>query len=338
MIDIDGRSGEGGGQILRTSLALSLITGKAFRMHHIRGGRRKPGLLRQHLTGVRAAATVGAATVDGAELHSSELVFEPGPVQPGDYHFAVGTAGSAVLVLQTVLPALLTASGPSQLTVEGGTHAASAPPYPYFAKTYLPVVERMGPTLRSTLVRPGFYPAGGGRIDLAIRPAAGLEPLEICDRGALRRVRVSAIVSALPKHIGTRELVEIRRRLGLDRDSGRVVVVDEPRGPGNAVTIEAECDGITEVFTGFGRKGVRAETVAALAARAFESWRDSGVPVGEHLADQLLLPMALAGGGRFVTTEPSRHTTTNIETIRRFLDVRILVEERGSAFVITVGG
>jgi RNA 3'-terminal phosphate cyclase (ATP) len=161
MLTIDGSQSEGGGQVLRSSLALSLVTGRPFAIENIRAGRKKPGLLRQHLTAVLAAAEVSAAEVEGAALASRRLLFRPGRVRAGDYAFRVGTAGSATLVLQTVLPALLLAEGESTLTLEGGTHNPMAPPVDFLENAYLPLVNRLGPRVKVQLVRPGFYPAGG---------------------------------------------------------------------------------------------------------------------------------------------------------------------------------
>ena len=174
-LKIDCSMGEGGGQILRSSLALSLVMGRSIRIEKIRAGRKKPGLLRQHLTAARAAAEIGRAQVRGVELGSEELEFAPGVVVPGEYRFAVGSAGSATLVLQTVLPALLTASGPSQLVLEGGTHNPMAPPFDFLEKAFLPCIRRMGPRVEATLTRPGFYPAGGGAFEVAIEPVERLE-------------------------------------------------------------------------------------------------------------------------------------------------------------------
>lgn len=179
MIIIDGSIGEGGGQILRTALALSMVTGQPFRIENIRAGREKPGLLRQHLTAVNAAATICTATVDGAAIGSRELTFTPEKAKPGEYTFSIGSAGSTTLVLQTVLPALLTADGPSSLTLEGGTHNPHAPPIDFLERTFLPLINRMGPTVTVTLERAGFYPAGGGRVVVKIQPAAKLSSVHL---------------------------------------------------------------------------------------------------------------------------------------------------------------
>ena len=326
MIVLDGSFGEGGGQILRSALGLSLVTGKAFRIEKVRAGREKPGLRRQHLTAVQAAARLGGARVAGAEVGSGTLSFEPGRVKAGDHTFAVGTAGSATLVFQAVLPALLRADGPSTLRFEGGTHNPLAPPFEFLEKTFVPLLRRMGARVTLSLERRGFYPAGGGRFTATIEPAP-LSRLEIPERGEVRPLRATAVVSALPADIARRELATLASRLPL----GRAEVVEEkaPHGPGNAAWVEVESEALTEVFSAVGERGVRAEAVAERLAAEVRAYLDGGAPVGEHLADQLLLPMALAGGGAFVTGPLSSHATTHVEVIRRFLDVPIAVERRG---------
>ncbi len=322
MITIDGSFGEGGGQILRTALALSLVTGKPFTIEQIRANRKKPGLLNQHLTAVRAAAEVGGAAVEGDSLRSGFLVFEPGEVRAGDYHFDVGTAGSTTLVLQTVLPALILAGGPSQLRLEGGTHNMNAPPFDFLQKAFLPLLERMGPKFEAILERPGFYPAGGGRAAIRIEPAEKLYPLQLLDRGKLVRQSACAVVSRLPMHIAQREVDTIRRKLSWRKEWVTTEEV-EADGPGNMVTVEVQSQHVTELFAGFGRIGMPAERVATGVAREVKRYLESGAPVGEHLADQLLVPLAIAGAGSFRTLCLSGHTTTNIQTIQRFLDVPI---------------
>ena len=335
MITIDGSAGEGGGQILRTALALSLVTDQPFRIHNIRAGRQKPGLLRQHLTAVEAAAKVGNASTDGAILGSQELVFKPGKVQPGDYHFAVGTAGSATLVLQTVLPALIIGSRSSRLTLEGGTHNAHAPPFEFLQRAFLPLVNRMGASIIARLERAGFYPAGGGRFSVEIVPAEKLKPLHLFDRGEIKSRSATAIIANLPHTIGTRELKVVAETLAWASDCLRVQHV-ESISPGNALLLELAFENITELFTGFGERGVRAETVAENAVHEVREYLASSAPVGEHLADQLLIPIALAGSGAFRTTKLSRHTTTNIDTIAKFLPATFTVETAEHGSVISL--
>ena len=326
MLLLDGSAGEGGGQILRTALGLSLVTGTPFTIERIRAGREKPGLLRQHLTAVQAAAAIGKADVSGAALGSRVLTFRPGAVEPGFYSFSVGTAGSATLVLQTVLPALLTAGGPSTLSLEGGTHNAWAPPFDFLEKAFLPLLARMGAKVAVKLERRGFYPAGGGRFKAVIEPASRLERLELPERGKVRALRGAAIVASLPAGIAQRELKVLERSLSMDRTRLKVIEDRESTGPGNVVFVEVESESVTEVFTGFGEKRVSAEAVAGTLAKEVREYLEADVPVGEYLADQLLIPLALAGGGSFLTPPLSSHSTTNIAVIEMFLSRKFQVE------------
>ncbi len=326
MITIDGSQGEGGGQILRTSLAMSMLTGKPFRIERIRSGRPKPGLLRQHLTAARAAAEIGQAEIEGATLGSTELAFTPGKTRGGEYRFDVGSAGSTTLVLQTILPGLITADEPSRVSISGGTHNIHAPPFDFLQRAFLPLLRRMGPRVDVTLQRAGFYPVGGGRIMVEIQPVESLRRIDLVERGRITRRCARAVVSKIPLDVARREVDTVRRRLSWPADCTHVEELDSP-GPGNALTIEIESTHVTEVFTGFGRRGVRAEKVAADAAREAKRYLEAAVPVGEHLADQLLIPMAMAGGGTFRASAVTLHTTTNIETVKRFLDVSIDVQQ-----------
>ncbi|HWR83392.1 MAG TPA: RNA 3'-terminal phosphate cyclase [Candidatus Deferrimicrobium sp.] len=326
IIHIDGSFGEGGGQILRTSLALSLVTGKPFHITNIRAGRGKPGLMRQHLTAVEAAARVGAADVEGNSLGSPELTFRPQAVVAGQYSFAVGTAGSCTLVLQTILPALLTASEPSHIILEGGTHNPMAPPFDFLIGTYLPIVNRMGPRVAAVLERPGFFPAGGGRMTVEIEPAGALSPITLLERGPVQKQSARAMVARLPRTIAERELEVIRETLALDRNALQVEEVSDSKGPGNVILVEVASRYVTETFTGFGERGVPAEQIAQKTAQAVREYLKAEVPVGRYLADQLLVPLALAGGGSFRTLSPTDHTTTNVEVIKRFLDVDVSVD------------
>ena len=326
MITIDGSYGEGGGQILRTSLALSLVTGKPFSIRDIRAGRKKPGLMRQHLTAVNAAAQIGRAAIEGNRIGSRAFTFEPETVKPGDYRFAIGSAGSCTLVFQTILPALLTAGGPSEIILEGGTHNPFAPPFDFLQNAFLPIINRMGPGVDAVLEKPGFYPAGGGSFRVSIDPSA-LDRIDLLERGRLVNTTARAAVANLPVHIANRELKVIHDALEWDREQLKAVEVKNSQGPGNILTITIESDHITEVFTGFGEKGVSAEKVSGRAVRSVREYLNSNVPVGRYLADQLLVPMALAGGGKFRTLSPTLHTTTNIEIVKKFLDVEITANE-----------
>ncbi len=338
MLTIDGSAGEGGGQVLRTSLALSAITGQAFRMVKVRARRSRPGLMRQHLTAVQAAAAIAGATVEGAALGSTEIAFAPGAIVAGAHRFAVGTAGSATLVCQTVLPPLLLCGEESSLLLEGGTHNPHAPPFHYLDRVFLPLVRRMGPRVEATLDAPGFYPAGGGCFRVDIAPAPSLASFDLLERGEVVARRARALVASLPRSIAERELRVVGQRLGLDAAALTVDVVERSWGPGNAVMIEIECEHVTELFTGFGERGVRAEVVAERAAAEASEYLAAGAPVGPHLADQLLMPLALAGGGAFRSLEPSLHARTQADVIRAFLGVDTRMEPvSGTVWHVEVG-
>ena len=324
MVTIDGSYNEGGGQILRTALALSLSTRTPFRIEKIRAGRKQPGLLRQHLAAVKAAAQIGKAEVRGDEIGSQELSFIPKDIIAGEYKFSVGTAGSTSLVLQTVLPVLMLASKPSALTLEGGTHNPYAPPYDFLEKALVPLLNRIGGRVRTELHTPRFYPAGGGVMKVMIEPPSGLNSLVLTERGQARGRTARVLIANLPRAIAERELAVIGEKLSWEPACRKIEAVAS-RGPGNVVLLEVESEHVSEVFAGFGERGVRAETVAEQVVLAARRYLASEAAVGEHLADQLLLPMALAKGGVFTTLPPSRHTLTGIHTIGRFLSTKICV-------------
>jgi RNA 3'-terminal phosphate cyclase (ATP) len=326
MITIDGSHNEGGGQILRTALTLSLATRTPFRIEKIRAGRKRPGLLRQHLTAVQAAAQIGRAEVEGDQINSQELVFTPREVVPGEYRFSIGTAGSTTLVLQTLLPVLMLASKPSVLTIEGGTHNPAAPPYDFLEKAFVPLLNRLGSRVTTELITPGFFPAGGGAIRVTIDPAPEFKTLELKSRGDPRGRMARAVVSNLPRNIADRELAVVAEKLSWE--PAALTVEDWPsRGPGNVLLLEVASENVTEMFTGFGERNLRSEAVAEMAVNQARRYLAAGVAVGEHLADQLLLPLALTKGGVFTTLPLSRHSQTNIETIGRFLSAEIQVSQ-----------
>lgn len=318
MISIDGSEGEGGGQVVRNACALSLVTGTPFRITNVRGKRSKPGLMRQHVTAVEAACGVGSATCEGLSVGSNEMLFTPGQVVPGEYRFAVGTAGSTGLVLQTVLMPLLLANAPSRLVLEGGTHNMLAPPFDFIARCYLPVINRMGPQVSARLVRHGFYPRGGGRIEVDIMPAP-LRPIDCIERGPLLGRSAQALVAALPLEIAQRELQTARRLLDWPADSFSAQRLPDDQGPGNILLLAAEHAHATEIVSGFGKMGVSAEHLAKAAAGRMAGYLQSAACIGPYLSDQLLLPFALAGGGRFTTVKPSQHSLTAAQIISRFL-------------------
>jgi len=348
MLVIDGSYGEGGGQVLRTALSLAILTGRPVRFEHIRAGRRKPGLRPQHLTGVRAAAAVCDARLEGAELGSQTLTFVPGgPPRPGEYIFDVteaargGSAGSVSLVLQTVLLPLALAGGKSHLTLRGGTHVPWAPPVPYLEHVFLPHLAQMGVHVRVELVRWGFYPAGGGEIQVRITGQEGpLRPIALTRRGELRRVWGTAAVMNLPAHIPQRLAA---RAFNVLAEAGLQAQVEPRRlrgaGPGAGIFLFAEYAHATAGFTAYGRKGLPAERVAEAACEDLLAHHRSDTPADPHLADQLVLPMALAAGeSRVITSQVSQHLLTNAWVVRQFLARELRIDgEPGAPGTLVAG-
>ena len=323
MITIDGSMGEGGGQVLRSSLALSALACTPLRISKIRAGRARPGLMRQHLMAVHAATSITGADVSGAELGSTELEFRPRALRAGDYRFAIGGAGSTTLVFQTILlPLLVGCSAPSTLRFEGGTHNPMAPPFDFIERCFLPLLGRMGAHVEVGFERHGFYPAGGGQWTASVRPAARLQRLELLERGAIRAQSAVALCASISGSVGVRQVDALSAALGWDRSRCMPRMISGTRGPGNVLIATIESDHVTEQITGFGERGTPAERVAALVSDQARRYLAAGVPVGEHLADQLLLPMALGGGGTFRTVKPSLHFTTQLELLALFLGTR----------------
>jgi RNA 3'-terminal phosphate cyclase (ATP) len=336
VIVIDGSQGEGGGQILRSALSLAVCTRQAFRIERIRARREKPGLLRQHVTAAKAAATIADAEVSGCEVGSDTLTFKPRSLSAGDFSFSIGTAGSCTLVLQTVLPPLLTASGPSTIRISGGTHNTAAPPFDFLARAFLPLLARMGANVGLSLERHGFFPRGGGLIVAQITPVSRLQPIEIAERGARRAAYADAYISGVPLHVAERELAVVGERLNWTAEQLKVRGVPGEMGPGNVLSVTLEHEHVTEVFTGFGERGLSAESVAKRTVHEVCEYLAHTAPVGPHLADQLLLPMALGGVRSFVTCAPTLHFTTNCDVIALFTGKRIVARQDGDRYVVTM--
>ena len=335
-VDIDGSHGEGGGQVLRTSLALAIVTGRKLRMRRIRAGRKKPGLQRQHLACVEAAARLCGATVGPVDVGAQELVFAPGSDRPRELAIDIGTAGSATLVAQTILVPAIVRGEPLHAVITGGTHNPLAPPFEFLDRIFAPHLRAMGADVTFTLERHGVLPDGGGRLVLDVRGGA-LRPIEVMRAGRVVARRATAIVARLPRHVAERELAVAQERLAEPACEVRELPDD---GPHNVFMAEVELEsGARELATAHGRKGYPAEDVADDALDELEDFLEAGVPVGAHLADQLLLPLAVAGGGRFRTLGPlSLHATTNIEVIQQFLDVPIRTEPAGPGVVDVILG
>jgi RNA 3'-terminal phosphate cyclase (ATP) len=328
MIELDGSMGEGGGQILRTSLALSLLTGRPFHLANVRAGRDKPGLQPQHLMSVRAAGTIGRAQTRGASRGSTDLVFEPGVVTPGSYRFDVGTAGAVGLVLHTIyLPLALAAQDPSEVTLIGGTHVRTAPCFHFLDTTWRNYLAACGLDVSLKMLRAGFYPRGGGEVRAFLQPCASLRALTLREHGPLSATGFSA-VAGLPESIAERQARRARFRLEQHDIEVDLETQTWQGGPGTVIGIELNTTPAPTFFFAIGQRGKPAERVADEAADATLAYLAASPNlVDAHSADQLVLPLALAQGpSEYHVAEVTRHLTTNIDVIRHFLDRKIECE------------
>ena len=344
MIYIDGSYGEGGGQVLRTSLSLATITGQPIRIERIRAGRKKPGLAAQHLTGVRAAAAICNAQVQGDELGSTNLEFTPSySVQAGKYTFDVSdaregrSAGAVTLVLQTILLPLVLARGDSQIILRGGTHVAYSPSLSYIEQVYLPILKRMGVQAEVRLHRWGWYPQGGGEVELHVRGSSTLSSINLLERGQLQEVRGLAVVTQLPSHIPQRMASRAENLLHEAHLKATVRPLREKGvAPGAGIFLTAEYEDSLAGFGALGRLGLPADKVAEIACQELLNFHKTNAPVEEHLADQLLLPAALGSEtSQYRVAEISTHLTTNAWVIHQFGIASITIDEVERVVTVT---
>jgi RNA 3'-terminal phosphate cyclase (ATP) len=323
-IVIDGGYGEGGGQILRTSLSLAAITGKSLELVNIRGGRKQPGLRPQHLAAVRACASLCGAKLDNAELGARRVTFIPGAIASGSYEFHIGTAGAATLVLQTILPPLSMADGESSLLISGGTHVPWSPPYHHVAQVLVPTINQLGFKCEPHLKRWGWYPKGGGVIQAKVQPYSPLGPFNLDQPFELRQVSGISASSRLPEHIRVRQKNQVEARLQKAGIKGKIELVDvHARNPGTLLFLCAKGKDSIAGFASLGARGKRAELVADEAADDFFRFLDSGAALDCHLADQLLIYLASAAGKQqFTTSKVTQHLLTNGWVIEKFLPVK----------------
>ncbi len=335
MQKIDGSQGEGGGQILRTSLSLSACTGREIHLQNIRKGRKKPGLMRQHLACVEALKQVCSAEVTGAYLGSDELVFKPGFVQPGNYRFVIGSAGSTTLVFQTVLAPLLLTGEPSLLQFEGGTHNPMAPSYDFIKYAFLPALNRMGLGYEIAIESYGFFPVGGGCWQISIKPPQQFKDLEIHEYGDPKGMSARCISAGVPNQVLQREK---QRLLKLSGWADHQVVTESvpAKGSGNIVLIKADYSQCSEVVDSIGKIGMPAETVATNAYKKMRKYLSHGAPVSTHLADQLLLPMVITAGGQFTTGPLSQHSKTNIEVINKLFNSKLVTVDSNRELIMNI--
>jgi RNA 3'-terminal phosphate cyclase (ATP) len=337
LISIDGAIGEGGGQILRTALALSVVTGQGFEITRIRAGRMRPGLRPQHLAAVRASAMISEARVGGAFEGSPDLRFEPGAVAAGEFHFDIGTAGPVTLVLQTVLGPLATAGTSSRIEITGGTHVPASPAFHYLSRHWLALVERLGLRARATLVKAGFYPKGGGEVTAEVEPWERPSTLRLEERGRLLELRGISVAGRLKGDIAERQrdaaaaLLWEKRRL-----EARWETAVLPAGsPGSFLMLEAIYEGGRGAFGVLGERGMRIESVGEQAAEAVLRFLEGTGAVDGPAADQLVLPLALArGGGVVSTSEVTKRLQTVVEVLALFgLGARIAGLPGGAGYV-----
>ena len=330
LIQIDGSYGEGGGQILRTALALSAILRKPFTLFHIRSKRKNPGLQAQHLAAVEALAQITGAQTEGVRFGSQRITFIPKETVPGEYQFEVKTAGSVTLLLQAIFLPLCFAKRSSYVTLIGGTHVQWSPPFHYFSEIFLGVLEGAGVSATAAIKKWGFFPKGGGRIQLKINPIQELTAISLVDRGSLRKIRGISAISNLPRHVADRQkeraLERIRREL---RMTGEITILDNVHSnePGSFLFLLAEYQRVVAGFSSLGLKGKPAEKVADEAVDSLKDYLASDGCADPYLTDQLVPFMALVkGSSSITTTRITEHLVTNLWVVQHFLDTGISKE------------
>jgi RNA 3'-terminal phosphate cyclase (ATP) len=326
-IEIDGSEGEGGGQILRSALALSILTRKPFKLINIRARRPKPGLAPQHLASIRAAAQISSAHYKGGQLGSSVLFFEPGECKAGTYAFGVHTAGATALILHTVYLPLALSSGESRLTITGGTHVIKAPCYHFLETTWTAYLKRMGIEVKLELTRPGFYPRGGGEIRAMIQPCSSVRPLRLMDCPELTTAGGFGAVADLPDSVAKRLCRRLTHKLKMAGVESHISQAEWENGPGTVAAVLFRQAPVPPLFFALGERGKPSEVVADEAVKEALAFRESRCAVDPHSADQILLPLVFATeASEYRVSEVTKHLLTNIETVRRFVDREITCE------------
>lgn len=342
MIEIDGSEGEGGGQILRSALALSILTRRPFKLVNIRANRTKPGLQPQHLMCVRAAGVICGGQYKGGSVGSSVLYFEPGPLRSGTYSFSIGTAGATALVLHTVyLPLALQGTGPSEITITGGTHTIHAPCFHFLETTWSAHLARLGIRVNVEMIRPGFYPRGGGEIRAVVHPCARVNGTHLLTCPELTTAGGFSAYAGLPESVGRRQARRLTVRLKSEDVESHIPMEEwEAANPGSVAAVIFRQAPVPPLFFGLGERGKPSESVADDAADEAIAFRDAKCPVDPHSADQILLPLSFSDdASEYRTSEITRHLTTNIETVRKFVDRTIQIEHAdGKSGVVRISG
>jgi len=341
MVVLDGSMGEGGGQVLRSALTLSLLTGKALEITNIRAGRPKPGLMAQHLKAIEAAAAVSGAQVRGAQLGSTTLHFAPGEVTGGNFRFDIGTAGSTSLVAQTVAVPLARCGTRSRVTISGGTHVPWSPCFHFLHLHWLPLLAEVGFRISMELERAGFYPEGGGLIHMVVEPSDRLVPLVRSERGALRAVTGLSAVARLDLSIAERQRRQALHRLAAMGVHAEIDVLTLPaQSRGTFLLLLAQFDKSQCCYYALGERGKPAERVADEAVDQLQRFLATDAAVDEYVADQLVLPLVLAQGtSELHVARLTRHLLTNVDVVRAFLPVTIeTVGEEGQPGILRIHG
>ncbi|WP_089604843.1 RNA 3'-terminal phosphate cyclase [Acinetobacter piscicola] len=332
-IQIDGSQGEGGGQILRTALSLSMLTGIPFELVNIRAGRKKPGLMRQHLVCVQASQRISNAIVQGAELHSQSLYFQPQQVQTGKYDFQIGSAGSTILVLQTLLPVLMMQNEASQITIHGSTHNPMAPTADFIEHCFLPTIQQLGIQVDFECKQAGFFPIGAGQVNVTIHPWVEKQKFSVLNKGKLLEINAFAAALNIQPNIADRELEVLNNKLSLTQ---RKRLNFQGISQGNTAFVVLNYEHHQQVFSALGEMKKSAEKVAHDLAKDVQSYLAIDAVVDEYLADQLLLPLALGQGGQFTASAISEHTKTQADMIQKFLDCEIDFEPIHKIYKVSV--
>ena len=339
MIEIDGSFGEGGGQVLRTALSLSCLLNKPFRIFNIRKGRKKPGLMPQHLMGIRSLKLISDAKVKGDSIGSTELLFEPGEVKAGDYFFDIGTAGSTSLLLQATLPPLIFTKNKSSLSLKGGTHVPLSPPFHYISEVFIPILNMLGIDVKAKIETYGFYPKGGGKVTVEIKPVDVIKGRKFLERGEIKGVHGLSGVGNLPLSIAERQRDAVLKTLVSQGVTAEVETFSVPTpGQGTFIFLKAVSDNCIAGFSSLGERGKKAELVGEEAAKKFLDYYSTSACLDHHLADQIVLYLSIAQGeSSFTTSEISGHLLTNLWVIEKFLGTRYRVEgEMGKPGKVTI--
>ena len=327
LITIDGSEGEGGGQVLRTSLTLSMLTGKPFQITSIRAKRKNPGLQAQHLESVRAAKRISDAEVRGDQIGSSTIRFAPQGVKSGEYAFRIGTAGSTSLVLQTLYLPLSFAGGDSKVLITGGTHVPWSPTFDFLKNCWLYFTEMVGMKIDLVMSRAGFYPHGGGEIHAQVSPSVRILPLNIAERRALQKIKIFSAHTNLTDKVAQRQAKQAAKQVSHLCETEVEVTQLPSLSRSTAFSVLGIFKNTRCCYTSLGERGKRAEAVAQEACDQFFLFLRSNATVDEHIADQIVLPLSFAQGrSEFITPRISNHLLTNIETIRKFVGVEVKVE------------